>query len=87
MHSRVFMSVCLCVCARARLRVLRACARVLACACACRVYQCTRYTWLTPEGQVHKDEETGAPTVIAFGAGDVTDNRYLILKGSSVEYR
>jgi hypothetical protein len=36
---------------------------------------------------VHKDEETGAPTVIAFGAGDVTDNRYLILKGSSVEYR
>lgn len=36
---------------------------------------------------VHKDDETGAAIAIPFGANDITDPRYVILCGSSVEYR
>ena len=35
---------------------------------------------------MHKDEETLASVAIPFSGSDVTDPRYLILRGSSVEY-
>ncbi len=35
---------------------------------------------------LHKEEDGGGTCVLSFAAADISDPRYLLLKGASVEY-